>query len=277
MLLCQKSWQSTPLGKCSSLSSFPVCNGKAKKSTIAHTGKLNILMLTTHVSKSGICTELFYCRGNVQHLLPAPVKMEHFPCLESQNGLGSKGPQWSSSFNPLLYAGSTTSRPGCPEPHPAWPWMPPGMGHPQPPWATCSCVFRKTVAWYGVKSITGKNNSRKMRCPLASGRAATYREHEQPGRLSNHILCIVGSVYCCKTNWRSTVQCFPSEIAQIGWALLSLMLPEEAAAILLAARHTTASVWSFCFLPLQNASKRSLGQTDIYELYQFATATNVWL
>jgi len=24
------------------------------------------------------------------------------------------------------------------EPHPAWPWMPPGMGHPQPPWATCS-------------------------------------------------------------------------------------------------------------------------------------------
>jgi len=120
MLLCQKSWQSTPLGKCSSLSSFPVCNGKAKKSTIAHTGKLNILMLTTHVSKSGICTELFYCRGNVQHLLPAPVKMEHFPCLESQNGLGSKGPQWSSSFNPLLYAGSTTSRPGCPEPHPAF-------------------------------------------------------------------------------------------------------------------------------------------------------------
>ena len=31
-----------------------------------------------------------------------------------------------------------TTRPGCPEPHPAWPWRPPGMGHPQPPWATCS-------------------------------------------------------------------------------------------------------------------------------------------
>jgi len=39
---------------------------------------------------------------------------------------------------PLLCAGSPTSRPGCPESHPAWPWMPPGMGHPQPPWATCS-------------------------------------------------------------------------------------------------------------------------------------------
>ena len=39
---------------------------------------------------------------------------------------------------PLLCAGSPTSRPGCPEPHPAWPWMPPGMGHPQPPWAACS-------------------------------------------------------------------------------------------------------------------------------------------
>jgi len=39
---------------------------------------------------------------------------------------------------PLLCAGSPTSRPGCPEPHPAWPWMPAGMGHPQPPWATCS-------------------------------------------------------------------------------------------------------------------------------------------
>ena len=31
-----------------------------------------------------------------------------------------------------------TTRPGCPEPHPPWPWMPPGMGHPQPPWVTCS-------------------------------------------------------------------------------------------------------------------------------------------
>ena len=37
---------------------------------------------------------------------------------------------------PLQWAGLPTTRSGCPEPHPAWPWMPPGMGHPQPPWAT---------------------------------------------------------------------------------------------------------------------------------------------
>jgi len=46
----------------------------------------------------------------------------------------------SISSTPLLCAGSPTTRPGCPEPHPAWPQMPPGMGHPQPPWATCSSV-----------------------------------------------------------------------------------------------------------------------------------------
>jgi len=42
------------------------------------------------------------------------------------------------SFQPPAIAGLPTSRPGCPEPHPAWPGMPAGMGHPQPPWATCS-------------------------------------------------------------------------------------------------------------------------------------------
>jgi len=39
---------------------------------------------------------------------------------------------------PLICAGSPSTRPGCPAPHPAWPWMPPGRGHPQPPCATCS-------------------------------------------------------------------------------------------------------------------------------------------
>ena len=43
-----------------------------------------------------------------------------------------------TSSNPVLCAGSPTSSPGCPEPHPDWPWMRAGMGHPQPPWATCS-------------------------------------------------------------------------------------------------------------------------------------------
>jgi len=41
-----------------------------------------------------------------------------------------------------LHAGPPTStfntRPGCPGPHPTWPWTPPEMGHPQPLWAACA-------------------------------------------------------------------------------------------------------------------------------------------
>jgi len=47
--------------------------------------------------------------------------------IESQNGLGWKGPQWSSGFNPPAMCTSPTTKSGCPEPHPAWPWMPPGQ------------------------------------------------------------------------------------------------------------------------------------------------------
>lgn len=32
---------------------------------------------------------------------------------------------------PLLWAESPTIRPDCPEPPPAWRWMPPGMEHPR--------------------------------------------------------------------------------------------------------------------------------------------------
>ena len=31
----------------------------------------------------------------------------------------------------LPWAGTPATRPGCPKPHPAWPWTLPGMGHPQ--------------------------------------------------------------------------------------------------------------------------------------------------
>ena len=41
--------------------------------------------------------------------------------IESQKGLGS---QRSSSFKPLLCVGLPTTKPGCPDPHPAWPWVP---------------------------------------------------------------------------------------------------------------------------------------------------------
>jgi len=54
---------------------------------------------------------------------------------------GLKRPTMLISSNPLLCAGSPTSTPGCPEPHPAWPGMPAGMGHPQPPWTKSIAAF----------------------------------------------------------------------------------------------------------------------------------------
>ena len=69
------------------------------------------------------------------------------------------------SSNPLLCAGSPTSSPGCPEPHPAWPSMPAGMGHPQPPWATCSTEFQISASRAGLAPKDGStqthNNRRK--------------------------------------------------------------------------------------------------------------------
>ena len=57
---------------------------------------------------------------------------------------------------PLQCAGSPTTRPGCPGPHPAWPWMPPEMGHPQPPWATCSSTSPPSV-WKNILLISSPN------------------------------------------------------------------------------------------------------------------------
>jgi len=54
---------------------------------------------------------------------------------------------------PLPCAGAPTTRPGCPEPHPAWPWMPPGMAPPQPPWATCSSASQNMMRAYRVVSL----------------------------------------------------------------------------------------------------------------------------
>ena len=97
-----------------------------------------------HGSQIGLRWVVYFHNWKKQQLpLPltaqSPVHrsyMQMYHIIESYNGLGWKGPQWSLSFNP----GSPTSRPGCPEPHPAWPWMSPGMEHPQLPWATCSSV-----------------------------------------------------------------------------------------------------------------------------------------
>ena len=39
-----------------------------------------------------------------------------------------KGPLRSSHSSPVLYAGTPPSRPGCSQPHPAWPGVLPGRG-----------------------------------------------------------------------------------------------------------------------------------------------------
>jgi len=56
----------------------------------------------------------------------------------SQNDPSWKRPQGSSSSTPLAIGRATNFHipiPGCPGPHPTWPWTPPGMVHPQPLWA----------------------------------------------------------------------------------------------------------------------------------------------
>jgi len=45
---------------------------------------------------------------------------KHLIFIESQNGLGWKGPLRSPSPNPLIQVGTPPSRPGCAKPHPAW-------------------------------------------------------------------------------------------------------------------------------------------------------------
>jgi len=63
-------------------------------------------------------------------------------------GLGWKGPQWSSTSNPLLCAGSPTSRPGCPEPHPAWLWSGTPIQYSDPDNALLTCF------WYCSSVLT---------------------------------------------------------------------------------------------------------------------------
>jgi len=57
----------------------------------------------------------------------------------SQNSWVGRDLSDHAAPTPLLHTGLSTSisntRPGCPGPHPTWPWTRPQMGHPQPPWA----------------------------------------------------------------------------------------------------------------------------------------------
>ena len=76
--------------------------------------------------------------------------------LESQNVLGWKEPQRSSSSNPLLWAGlsaaRSSTRSDCPGPHPAWSWASSGARHPQTLCVDCSYTSppsqRKTCPLY---------------------------------------------------------------------------------------------------------------------------------
>jgi len=68
------------------------------------------------------------------------------------------------------------SSPGCPEPHPAWPRMPAGMGHPQPPWATCSVRHHPLSEKPPPDTIINDLSQGKVIKKLPAGfRAVTYR------------------------------------------------------------------------------------------------------
>jgi len=90
-------------------------------------------------------------------LLTSAVSALRFSVRRIINWLGLKKDHNDHLVStPLLCAGSPTTRPGCPEPHPAWPWMPPGMGHPQPHWATCSSAAPPSV-WKSFLLISNLN------------------------------------------------------------------------------------------------------------------------
>ena len=55
----------------------------------------------------------------------------------SQSGLGWKGPSRSSSSNLSALGRAAEHWIRLPRTHPTSPWTPPGMGHPELPWAAC--------------------------------------------------------------------------------------------------------------------------------------------
>ena len=74
-----------------------------------------------------------------------------------------------------------TTRPGCPEPCPALPWMPPGMGHPQLLWTTCSSVSPPSESAEGkwVPGAIKESSSLASAAPPSSGTDS----HEMHSRL----------------------------------------------------------------------------------------------
>lgn len=56
-----------------------------------------------------------------------------------------------SSPTPLQWSRTSSIRSDCPEPHPSWPWVCPGMGHPLPLWSK-SCCFTSLIVKNFLKS-----------------------------------------------------------------------------------------------------------------------------
>lgn len=104
------------------------------------------IWFVANVLSGHTCTELIgSCVSDSHCTEHCNCKQEHFSLLasfiESQNSLGWKGPQRSPNSNPLPWAGTSPTTPGCSKPHPGWPWALPGMEHPQLLWVNLSLHF----------------------------------------------------------------------------------------------------------------------------------------
>ena len=91
-------------------------------------------------------TNVFICVEDVV-LLERSIESDHRKT--EWPGLKKDLKDHGVSTPPAKCTGSPTSRPGCAEPHPAWAPMPPGMRHPQPPWA----AGFQCVTPLGVKNV----------------------------------------------------------------------------------------------------------------------------
>ena len=82
---------------------------------------------------------VYFCSTVQQRCNPSPPQPCHWDhrIIGSQNGFGWKEHLQSSSSTHLTWAQLLPTRSGYIGPHPTWPWTPPGMGHPQSPWAAC--------------------------------------------------------------------------------------------------------------------------------------------
>lgn len=76
-------------------------------------------------------------------------------------GLKGTGPQWSPDFNPsLLRAKSPATRPDCPDPHPAWLWMP--QGWPKKQWMEAyEAGIHRSRGRYQFETVRSEKTARK--------------------------------------------------------------------------------------------------------------------